>query len=220
VNSTTKKLKQLLIPGFIYVFFKGLRLIYSKKSYLVTTGFIDTYRTGIPCNASGNPIPWMNYNVILFLENRLNKNLTLFEFGSGYSTIFYASLVNSVTSVEYDQQWLQRIQSMAPDNVDLLFQDKDIDGDYCRTILRQGNKYDVVIVDGRDRVNCAKQAFQAISDNGIIILDDSHRNKYQTAFDFFNEKGFRHIDFEGLKPRGIGNYRTTIFYRDKNCFDI
>ena len=215
-----KKTKPILIPKFLYVFFKGLRLIYSKKSYLVTTGLINTYRTGIPCKTDGTPIPWMNYNVIHFLENRLNNNQTMFEFGSGYSTLFYASHVKSVTSVEYDSQWLERIQAMVPNNVTLIFQDKDVDGDYCRTIHNNGDKFDIIIVDGRDRVNCVKQAHKAVSDNGVIILDDSQRDYYRPAFDFMTDKGFRHIDFEGLKPRGIRNDRTTIFYRDNNCMNI
>jgi protein-L-isoaspartate O-methyltransferase len=39
------------------------------------------------------------------LERRLNKTLSVFEYGSGYSTLFYARCARSVISVEYDQAW-------------------------------------------------------------------------------------------------------------------
>lgn len=215
-----KKISRILIPAPVYVFFKGMKLIYSRKSYLVETGLLHSYRTDIPCKLDGNPVPWMNYNIISFLESRLNKTQNLFEFGSGYSTIFYSDRVNQVTSIEYNKDWYQRISSMVSDNVELIYQKNDIDGDYCRTIAKTHKQYDVVIIDGRDRVNCVKQAYDHLSENGVIILDDSQRNKYQAAFEFMAGHGFRHIYFEGLKPRGLGNDRTTVFYRDNNCFDI
>lgn len=125
-----------------------------------------------------------------------------------------------MTSLEYDDQWLQLVRSMVPDNVEIIFQHADVDGDYCRAILESCKKFDVVIVDGKDRNNCIMQTCQAISGNGVVVLDDSHRDRYQAAFKFLKEKEFRHIDFEGLKPSGIANYRTTVFYRDNNCLGI
>ncbi len=52
-----------------------------------------------PLDADGRPIPWMNYPVIDLLRERLTKDLHLFEFGSGFSTTFYAQLVGHVTSI-------------------------------------------------------------------------------------------------------------------------
>lgn len=66
---------------------------------------------GRPVDSVANAIPWMNYNAIEFLDERLNKNLTLFEFGSGYSTYFYASRVKAVVSVEYDDRWYQLVSA-------------------------------------------------------------------------------------------------------------
>lgn len=220
MNPKLKRLKQVLIPRFIYVFYKGLRLTYSRKSYLVSSGLIDTYRKGIPCKTDGSPLPWMNYDVIRFLEDRLDKNMSLFEYGSGYSTSFYANLVANVVSVEFDEYWRDRIQPLMPQNVDLIFQEADVDGDYCRTIRRSGRGFDVVIVDGKDRVNCIVQAADTVSERGVIILDDSHRDRYRRGYEFLESLGFRHIEFEGLKPTGIANFRTTLFYRDGNCFGI
>ena len=68
-------------------------------------GYIESVKTQKPCRKNGSPIPWMNYAVIQFLEERLADDLSLFEYGSGNSTCFYASLVKDVVSIEMDEQW-------------------------------------------------------------------------------------------------------------------
>ena len=65
--------------------------------------FITSYKINIPCRPDGTPLPWMNYNAISFLEERLTKDLCLLEYGSGYSTPFFASFVKTVVSVECDR---------------------------------------------------------------------------------------------------------------------
>ncbi len=63
-------------------------------------------------------------------------------------------------------------------------------------------------------------ACDALSDTGVLILDDSHRKEYQTGIDATLSKGFKRLDFEGLKPGRTTLYRTTIFYRAENCIGI
>jgi hypothetical protein len=95
---------------------------------------MQSLRAKRPINNNDNPIPWMNFPVVSILEERLTQDLNLFEFGSGYSTLFYARKVRAVTSVEYDESWLHIIKSQIPENVKIIFKEKDIDGDYCRVI--------------------------------------------------------------------------------------
>ena len=162
----------------------------------------------------------MNFPVVRSLEERLTKDLSLFEFGSDYSTLFYAKKVRAVTSVEFDKKWLNIIKTQVPDNVNIIFKREDVDGDYCRVIGEIGDQYDVVIVDGRNEVNCIKQSISALSSQGVILLDDSQRERYQEGIDFAKSKGFKALNLEGLKATGTEVDRTTIFYRAENCFDI
>ena len=195
-------------------------LIRNQNSYLHLTGWMQSEEARKPIDQNGNPIPWMNYCVVKILQERLTKDLNLFEFGSGYSTLFYAEKVRAVTSVEYDEKWLHIIKSQVPDNVRLILQAKDVDGEYCRVISANKDKYDVVIVDGRDRVNCMKQSMSAVSARGVILLDDSQRERYQEGIDFAIARGFKALNLEGLKATGTEIDCTTIFYRAGNCFDI
>ncbi len=84
-----------------FVVFK--KLVLNKESYLHSTGWVQNLRKSHPCSKTGLDIPWMNYPVINFMENRLQKDFSLFEFGSGYSTYFYSRLFKKVHSVEYDK---------------------------------------------------------------------------------------------------------------------
>ena len=80
--------------------------------------------------------------------------------------------------------------------------------------------FDIILVDGRDRVNCIKQSIDCLTSNGVLILDDSQRDRYQEGIDFLHKKGFKSLEFEGLKAAHIGLSSTTIFYRTNNCFNI
>ena len=85
-------------------------LIRNKSSYLYLTGWMQSTKERKPIDGNGNPIPWMNFPVVKLLEERLTSDLTLFEFGSGYSTFFYANKVRAVTSVEYDENWFNVVK--------------------------------------------------------------------------------------------------------------
>lgn len=49
--------------------------------------------------------PWMVFTAIDFLKQWLKKDMKVFEYGSGGSTIFFADRVRSVISVEHDAAW-------------------------------------------------------------------------------------------------------------------
>lgn len=213
--------KRILGKSPIFAFFwRSFNLLFSGRSYLHSTGWMKSLRKGKPVNRDGVEVPWMNYSVIGFLEDRLRKDFQLFEYGSGYSTSFYARLVQKVTSIEYDKEWLEVVRKTAPDNVTLIFTEADVDGQYCRVINTTAQKYDVVIVDGRDRVNCIKQSIEALTPRGVILLDDSFREHYLEGIDYAREKGFRALDFEGLKPTFYEAGKTTLLYRRDNCFNV
>ncbi len=146
--------------------------------------------------------------------------MVLFEFGCGYSTRFFSKYLRSVTSVEHDRSWYSRMKPDLPDNVNLLFVPYHPNADYCRTPQTVRNSFDVILVDGRDRVNCVKRSFHSLTDIGVIILDDSQRREYAEAFSFLEDRQFRHITFTGLRPTGFLEDSATIFYRDDNCLDI
>ena len=196
------------------------QLFLRKDSYLHTSGWIESLKRSRPSQRDGRFIPWMNYSVIQFLDERLTKDLTIFEFGSGYSSLYFAQRAGHVTAVEYDTVWVESIKAMAPDNLSLLYREHDIDGSYCRSVNETGSTFDIVIVDGIDRSNCMREATKVLSKMGVILLDDSERMEYRAAISSVETQGFRTLAFDGLKTAEWRGARTTIFYRDGNCLGI
>jgi hypothetical protein len=195
-------------------------LLLNQKSYLHQTGWLRSLADGRPVDRLGGELPWMNYAVVRLLQDRLSSDLDLFEYGSGSSTAYFAKLVRRVTSVEHDQSWVERVRPMLPANAELVFTPVDVDGGYCRAVHATGRRHDVIVVDGRDRVNCLRQSASAVSERGVILLDDSHRESYGDGVAFLHERGFRSLRVEGLKPTGTDVDCTTVFYRDGNCLNL
>lgn len=212
------KFRQLFPEPFIWA--RAVKLFYSKRSHLVRSGYVESIRRRQPCDAQGGPLPWMNYAVVYFLEQRLKPHHSLFEYGSGFSTRFYASHVGQVTSIEHNREWYDKGRQDLPANVELIHYDLD-DGDrYARAIQASDRKFDIVIIDGRQRERCARASLANLTPGGVIIFDDSDRERYQSVQASLQESGFRRIDFRGLKPGGMSAHQTSIFYRDGNCLGI
>jgi len=212
------------ISPALYHEIRKLRFLYlladRDNSYLITSGFMKSHELGHPCRQDGTPLPWMNYAIIAFLEQRLRKDMILFEYGSGYSTLFFADRVKRVVSAEHDNAWYETIRHMVGPNVELLYQPLEEDGEYCRLINRRNDRFDVIVVDGRDRVRCAINGYQSLSASGVVILDDSEKDKYAEAGRFYADKGFKRLDFAGLKFSGFSSAHTSVFYRSTNCLGI
>jgi hypothetical protein len=200
------KLKVLLSLGF--------------KGYLAEKGWFDAYSTKSAIDENGNPMAWVTYSFIDFIKERINKQLDIFEFGSGNSTIFYAGLANSVYAVEHDKDWFQKNSAVNLANVKMIHCDLVPGGDYCKSAITTGMKFHMIIVDGRDRVNCCIQAVQSLTENGVVVLDDSERPEYQEAHAFFKAGGFRHIPFSGMAPGAIVSKCTSVFYKLENALAI
>lgn len=216
-KSARNKLRKFF-PG-VFVLGKAITLAYSKRSFLVQAGYFESVRTKTPCRRDGSPIPWMNYGMVEFLEQRLHNELTLFEYGSGNSTLFFAERVRDVVSVECDEGWYGYVKDSLPANVKLMFVAADGDS-YVNAIDDGDRSYDIVVVDAEQRVNCMINAPQRLSAQGVILLDDASRDQYGPGIADLRAAGFKQLDFNGLKPGGVNTYRTTVFYRDGNCFGI
>lgn len=220
ISKKVKNFVKLCFPSQVMKYKAYKALIADTESYLYTTGWMKSNFHYIPCSRAGDKLPWMNYAVISFLDDRLARDLDMFEFGSGFSTLYYSRLVRHVTSVEYDSAWYDILRPQLPKNVNLIFAALDQDGGYCRTISSENKKFDIIVVDGRDRVNCVKQAINSLTKRGVVILDDSDRKEYREGIEILMRNDFRSITFEGLKPTGTNIESTTIFYRPNNCLDI
>ncbi len=188
--------------------------------YLADIGWVESYEKKMPLGVNGEEIPWITYSAIEFLKGKLSLEMDIFEYGSGNSTIYYSKRVNSVTSVEHDKDWYEKIKVNLPRNVNLVYKMLEYNGEYCKAIEEFDKRFDIVIVDGRDRVNCIKKSIDRVKENGVIILDDSEREEYNEGKEFLINRGYKKIEFWGIAPGVFYNKSTTVFYRENNCFKI
>src|SRR5262245_54405785 len=133
------------------------KALLDERSQLVRSSWIASLANG-NSNWQGELVPWFNYGVIRFLAGRVSRKMRVFEFGAGFSTLWWQRRVAAITAVEHDEQWAATVSGLVAPPTVVKHVPLDYDGHYCRTILETDDTYDIVIVDGRDRVNCMMQA--------------------------------------------------------------
>tara|TARA_Y100000589_G_C27142695_1_gene625421 strand:+ start:352 stop:1026 length:675 start_codon:yes stop_codon:yes gene_type:complete len=207
------------IVNLILDSFEQKARIFASAGYLVETGWWKSFEKKQPLDHEGQPVPWITYGAIEFLKERLDKSMSIFEFGAGNSSLYYAKKVNKVVSVEHHNDWFNYIKGKMPGNVEIFH--KNIDSvEYPQFLKQREDKFDVIIVDGRERVQCILNSINNLSNRGVLILDDSQREKYLEGENFLLQNGFKKIAFWGIAPSYFRNKSTTIFYRKNNCFNI
>lgn len=195
-------------------------LSYGHKGYLNSIGWFTAFDKKQAVDGKGKALPWVTYSFIDFIKERINKNQHIFEYGSGSSTIFYAERAASVTSVEHDKGWFDSVKNSSPANAEMIFCHLEKDGEYAKKATLLNKTFDIIIVDGRDRVNCCKYSVDALSLNGVLVLDDSEREVYNPARIFLKEKGFKELSFSGISPGLFYEKATSVFYKADNCLGI
>ena len=174
-----------------------------------------------------NPIPWYTYPAIEYISQFDYTDKTVFEFGCGYSSMFWAKRAKKVISIEDNLNWFEKWQKEFDEaNLDIKWRDE---GEiYENAIFEEDQKYDVIVIDGKRRFQCAQVAVQKLEDGGMIILDDSDRvntsDEYKKAIKELKEANLIQIDFYGFCPMNVYTKTTTIFLkRDFNFaskFDV
>lgn len=197
---------------------KALLTLYH-SGFLKDYGWFDSYKNRTPIDSHGNPLPWITYPAIMFLEPRLNKSLRIFEFGSGQSTLFFSPRVHSVTSAEHNETWLKKMKEKAPENVFPVFASDSDPVQYADCAPNQ-ERYDIVLIDAVHRNECCLSSVRMIRETGIIILDDSERTDYKSGMQFLYDHGYHSIEFWGPAPGMFYLKCTTLFYKKLNCMGI
>ncbi len=183
-------------------------------------GWMKSFVTKKSIDKNNNPIPWYTYPAVDFLNEKLNKTISIFEYGCGGSTKWLADKVSTIVAVEDHKEWKEFVEKEMPENVKIIFQPIDNQYTYSKSIQTTQTKFDLIIVDGKERNSCVENCLSNLNETGIIILDDSFREDYLTSFDYLQRKGFKKLNFWGMTPIVATKSCTTFFYRENNVFGI
>lgn len=151
--------------------------------------------------------PWITFDAIQHLEEKVEPIHKVFEFGSGGSTLFFLKRCQVVVTVEHDAEWFILLKKLIEDKqitnwVGYLVEPERGDlvespcvsnpdhyssggvGDfnfrkYVSSIDSYPDEYfDIILVDGRSRPACIKHAVPKLKKGGLIILDNADRSYY------------------------------------------
>jgi tRNA A58 N-methylase Trm61 len=110
-----------------------------------------------------------------------------------------------IISLEHDLYYYEKAISKLSKFADIIYVPLE-DSKYSNwPIFHKEKDFDLIFVDGRERIECLKTASKIISSNGIILLHDSNRPKYKPGINYLKNLGFI------IKKE----FRTTYFYKRK-----
>lgn len=106
----------------------------------------------------------------------------MLEWGPGYSTLLMMQEAPQaeIYTVEHDPRWYDYWQPQLT-TVNLSYIPL---GEYATAPLTWG-LFDLIFVDGRNRVECLKTARKILAPNGVVILHDSQRERYREGKHLF-----------------------------------
>lgn len=182
------------------------------------TGWLNSFHQKQSLDENNQPVFWYSHSAIHFLKSRLQKHFSVFEYGSGNSTLCYAKYCARVVAIESDENWFEKMQSKIPQNVTLILQKNLVK--FPEEIKNFADKFDIICIDSKERIRCLKACLNNISSNGIIIFDDMERGIYDIHLDFLKIEGFKRLDFFGSSPINTTAKITSIFYRYDNVLGL
>lgn len=146
-------------------------------------------------------MPWIPYDAKKFLKSYLNKEMLVFEFGSGGSTLFFSKRVKKVISVEHDKNWFNLISNEIKNNnfnnIEYNFINKM--DKYHKIIHKYPNNFfDLIFIDGGIRNLCVKNSIQKVKKNGVLMLDNSEMPSFRDSRELL--KKYKRTDFVGIAP--------------------
>lgn len=167
-------------------------LSFGHGGYFKETGWERSFLKMAPVDKEGKPIPWTTYSYTSFIADRLSKDMTIFEYGSGASTAYYARKVKNLVTCEHDKTWFGMMKKNLPENAEIFFADEK---EYENAIADREEKFDIVVVDAIRRVECMITALPHLKERGVLVLDDSERVEYTPGTEHVLKAGYKKIDF-------------------------
>lgn len=158
-------------------------------------------------------LPWLPFRLIDELDSVVGPGTRVFEFGGGGSTLWFLDHGAVVVTVEHDRGWASDLQELVSHHGWTLLErpnDGSFDAYVSAIDAFPDASLDVVVVDGRERVRCLLAAWPKVAPRGLLILDDSDRDRYSTAIEQIDWPRRLIVGFAPAKPTLA---YTTVFTR-------
>ena len=212
VHSNNEIVKGADTPDYIWRqlnSFNALAKIYGQLNSMEHKASID---------ANGRPIPWYTYPAIEYLSNLDLSQKRVFEYGSGNSSLWWATRCQEILAIESDREWYNKVNAIKP-SIGGAFRGYRL----CEDMEAYVKHHDIVnanivIIDGTFRTNCA--AFflsKMLEPNNFEILIYDNADWQPDIIRILNQKlpEWVEVDFHGFGPINDFTSTTTIFLNSK-----
>jgi hypothetical protein len=177
--------------------------LYVPAHFAIASGHFRSSLARKALNKHGRPIPWYTYPAVDYIARLDVAGCRVLEFGGGQSTLWWAERAKKVVTVELDAGWRSHLIRLVDGRVEVV------------TVAPEG-PFDIVIIDGGERLTAARRTLEVIAEEGLVIQDNSdgywgERGTYP-ILDLFEARGFSRVDFRGYAAgtRRIGC--TSLFF--------
>ncbi len=163
-------------------------------------------------------LPWISYDAQKQLARVLTKNSKVLEFGSGMSTMWYSRHAGTVVSMEDYRPWFDLVAPRVAKlgNVDYRFAADR--GEYVG--LAPDEKYDLIMIDGSHRDDCARFAVEHLAKGGVIYLDNSDQGLDQKTGNVPEAKRIllAYAELEGLPTFEFTDFAPTQLHAQRGLW--
>ena len=168
-------------------------------------GFLESVRTQIPVNGSGETMPMYTYPCYEYLNSMNWEGADVFEYGTGFSTIWWKNHGANIYGVEHNKNWYEKINGKELGYITL----ENSVHNYPHSINIFDKQFDVIVIDGLVRYQCVPPALKNLKSGGIIIFDNS--DWHSNTKELLDTKDLIPIHFHGFKPTHVDSQTTSIY---------
>jgi hypothetical protein len=169
--------------------------------------------------------PWVTFDSKKTIGRFARPGAKVFEFGMGGSTLYFLDCGCEVISVDHDREWFDRATQIIghsprwegrliePEPISLAEHrtERYRSGEspyeassfelYVKSLTSEPDEcFDVIMIDGRARVDAAIASAPKIRPGGGLILDNSERDRYAMIHRYFSELKWKPQRFPGPGP--------------------
>lgn len=113
-------------------------------------------------------MPWYTLPVLQWLKTQSTKDWSVFEYGAGYSTIWWRLNCKELESIDHNSEWAKAVGAK-------FIQSK-------KAYIEQPiGPYDCIIIDGVHREECVEYCLPFIKNGGYLIIDNYGSEDYDIA---------------------------------------